>query len=81
MQFNSMYVCRLKVANDCHGLTAQPTNAGIADFSFLGSQSSAEVNRGGGGGSGSSERGKGHGDGGGATVASDSESSDLSEDY
>jgi len=32
MQFNCMYVCTLKVANDRHGLTAQPENAGIADF-------------------------------------------------
>jgi hypothetical protein len=83
MQFNSVYVCQLKVANDRHGLTAQPTNAGIADFGFLGSQSSVEVDRGGGGGGGggSNGRGKGRGDGGGATVASDSESSDLLEDY
>ncbi len=83
MQFNSMYVCQLKVANDCHGLTVQPTNAGIADYNFLGSQSSAEVDRGGGGGdgSGSSGRGKGRGDEGDATVASNSESLDSSEDY
>ena len=76
-----MYVCWLKVANDRHGLTAQPTNAGIADFGFLGSQSSAEVDRGGGGDGGSSGRGKGRGYGGGATVASNSEFSDSSEDY
>jgi hypothetical protein len=85
MQINSMYVCRLKVANDRHGLTAQPKNAGIADFGFLGSQSSAEVDRGGGGGGGggSSGRGKGRGDGGNAPVTSNSESEslDLSEDY
>jgi hypothetical protein len=82
MQFNSMYVCQLKVANDCHGLTAQPTNAGIVDFGFLGSQSSAEVDCGGGGGGsgGSSGRGKGRGDGGGAPLDSDSESLDLSEE-
>ena len=35
MQFNCMYVVTLKVASDRHGLTAQPTNAGIADFGFL----------------------------------------------
>jgi hypothetical protein len=85
MQFNSMYVRRLKVANDRHGLTAQPKNVGITDFGFLGSQSSAEVDRGGGGGGGggSSGRGKGGGDGGNAPVTSisESESSDLSEDY
>ncbi len=84
MQFNSMYVCQLKVANDCHGLTAQPTNAGIADCGFLGSQSSAvevDCGGGGGGGIGSSRRGKGRGDGGGANVASNSESLDSSEDY
>ena len=84
MQFNSMYVCRLKVANDRHGLTAQPKNVGIADFGFRGSQSSTEVDRGGGGGGGggSSGRGKGCGDGGNAPVASnsESESSDSSED-
>ena len=85
MQFNSMYVCRLNVANDPHGLMAQPKNAGIADFGFLGSQSSTEVDRGGGGGGGggSSGRGKGHGDGGNAPVTSncESESSDSSKDY
>jgi hypothetical protein len=83
IQFNSMYFCQLKVANNCHGLTAQPTNAGIADFDFLGSQSSTEVDcgGGGGGGGGSSGRGKGHRDGGGAPVTSNSESLDSSEDY
>jgi hypothetical protein len=81
MQFNSMYVCWLKVANNRHGLTAQPTNAGIVDFGFLGSQSKAEVDHGGGGISGSSGRGKGCGDGGGATVTSNSESLDSSENY
>ena len=30
MQFNCMYVCTLEVANDRHGLTAQP--AMIGDF-------------------------------------------------
>ena len=35
MHFNSMYVCQLKVANDRHGLTAQPKNVGIADLGFL----------------------------------------------
>ncbi len=83
MQFNSMQVCQLKVANDCHSFTAQPTNAGIADFGLLGSQSSTEVDHGGGGGGGGgrSWRGMGCGDGGGATVTSNSESSDSSEDY
>ena len=49
MQFNCMYVCTLKVANDrhSHSLTAQPKNAGFADFVFL--ESSAEADRGGGG--------------------------------
>ncbi len=37
IQFNSMYVCTLKVANDRHGLTAQPEDAEIADLGFLGS--------------------------------------------
>jgi hypothetical protein len=27
-QFNSMYVCTLKVAGDCHGLTLQPKKGG-----------------------------------------------------
>jgi hypothetical protein len=42
-----MYVCMLKVAKDRHGLTAQPEDAGIADFGFLGSQNSASTKRGG----------------------------------
>ena len=47
-QFNSMYVCTLKVAGDRHGLTSQPKKGGIADFGFLGSQDSAASDRGGG---------------------------------
>ena len=43
MQLNCMYLYTLKVANNCHGLTAQPKNAGIADFGFL---DSAEADRG-----------------------------------
>ena len=48
MQFNSMYVCTLKVAGDRHGITAQPKRGDIVDFGFLGSQESASSNRGGG---------------------------------
>ena len=78
MQFNCMYVCTLRVANDRHGLTAQPKNAGIADFGFL---DSAEADRGGGGDSRGDSGGGGGGRGGGdAPYASDSEgSSDESE--
>ena len=65
MQFNCMYVCTLKVANDHHGLTAQPTNAGFVDFGFL---DRAEVDRGGGGEGG----GGGGRSGGGAPYPSDS---------
>ncbi len=43
MQFNCINVVTLKVVSDCNGLTAQPMNAGIADFGFLESQSSAEA--------------------------------------
>ena len=50
MQFNCMYVCTLKVAADRHVLTAQPKNAGFADFGFL--ESSAEADRRGGNGGG-----------------------------
>ena len=35
-----MYVCMVQFAGEKHGLTAQPQNAGIANFSFLGSQNS-----------------------------------------
>ncbi len=42
-----MYVCTLKVAKDRHGLTAQPEDAGIADFGFLGSQNSTSMECGG----------------------------------
>ena len=48
VQFNSMYVCTLKVAGDRHGITAQPKRGDIVDFGFLGSQESASSNRGGG---------------------------------
>ena len=45
IQFNSMYVCTLKVAG-------QAQREGIVDFGFLGSQNSASIDRGGGGGDG-----------------------------
>ncbi len=41
-QFNSMYVCTLKVAGDPHGLTSQPKKGGMVDFGFVGSQNSAD---------------------------------------
>jgi hypothetical protein len=47
-QFNSMYVCTLKVAGDGHGIMAQPKRGDIVNFGFLGSQESALSNRGGG---------------------------------
>jgi hypothetical protein len=47
MQFNTMYVCTLKVAKDRLGLQKQPKDAGIADFGFLGSQNSASMECGG----------------------------------
>ena len=50
VQCNSMYVCTLKVAGDRHDLSAQPQNAGNADFGFLGSQNSAGSTEPGGGG-------------------------------
>jgi len=49
VQFNSMYVCTLKVASKRHGITAQAQRGGIVDFGFLGSQNSASIDRGGGG--------------------------------
>jgi hypothetical protein len=52
MQFNSMYVCTLKVAGDRHGKQAQPQRGGIADFGFLRSQDSVPSDHGGGGGGG-----------------------------
>jgi len=52
IQFNSMYVCTLKVAGERHGITAQVQRGGIVDFGFLGSQNSASIDRGGGGGDG-----------------------------
>jgi hypothetical protein len=79
MQFNCMYVVTLKVASDRHALTVQPKNGGIADFGFLESQSSTEVNRGGGsGGGGGGGGGRGHGGGGGGQVVK--ESSEESDD-
>ena len=56
VQFNSMYVCTLKVAGDRHGITAQPKRGDIVDFGFLGSQESASSDRG--GGVGGEARGK-----------------------
>jgi hypothetical protein len=47
IQFNTMYVCTLKVAKDRHGLQKQPEDMGIADFGFLGSQDSASMECGG----------------------------------
>jgi hypothetical protein len=47
IQFNTIYVCMLKVAKDRHCLQKQPEDAGIADFGFLGSQNSASMERGG----------------------------------
>jgi hypothetical protein len=52
VQFNSMYVCTLKVASERHGITAQAQRGEIIDFGFLGSQNSAPIDRGGGGGGG-----------------------------
>jgi hypothetical protein len=49
MQFNSMYVCMLKVAGERHGITAQAQRGDIVDFGFLGSQNSSSIDRGGGG--------------------------------
>jgi hypothetical protein len=47
IQFNTMYVCKLKVAKDRHGLQKQPEDAGVADFGFLRSQNSPSMERGG----------------------------------
>ena len=80
MQFNCMYVCTVRVATDRHGLTAQPKNAGFADFGFL--ESSAEADRGGGGhgensdGGGAAAAAVGGGGGGGAYYPVESESDD-----
>ncbi len=52
VQFNSMYVCTLKVAGERHGITAQAQRGEIVDFRFLGSQNSASIDCGGGGGDG-----------------------------
>ena len=95
MQFNCMYVVTLKVASERIALTAQPKNAGIADFGFLESQSSAEADRrgGGGGGGGGGDGGgrggaggKGRGRGGGGQLVDessedDSDNSDNSSEY
>jgi hypothetical protein len=50
IQFNTMYVCKLKVVKDRQGLQKQPEDTGIADFGFLGSQNSTSMKRGGGAG-------------------------------
>ncbi len=85
MQFNCMYVVTLKVVSNRHSLTAQPTNAGITDFGFLESQSSAEADcRGSGGGGGRAGKNPSRGGGGGGYLvdeSNDSESSDDSEEY
>ncbi len=47
IQFNTMYVCTLKVEKDRHSLTVQPEDARVADFGFLGSPNSAFTERGG----------------------------------
>jgi hypothetical protein len=47
IQFNTMYVCMLKVAKDRHGLQKQPEDVGIADFGLLGSQNSTSMEHGG----------------------------------
>ncbi len=47
MKFNNMFVCRLKVVKDRHGLQKQPEDVGIVDFGFLGSQNSASMEHGG----------------------------------
>ncbi len=65
IQFNSMYVCTLKVAGERHGITAQAQRGGIVDFGFLGSQNSASIDRGGGGGDGGKRRATGWDGGGG----------------
>ncbi len=49
VQFNSMYVCTLKVAGEQHGITAQAQRGGIVDF---GSQNSVSIDCGGGGADG-----------------------------
>jgi hypothetical protein len=79
IQFNSKYVCTLKVAGERHGITAQAQRGEIVDFGFLGSQNSASINRGGGGGEGgSAARGQ---QGGRVEQSDDSSSSSLEEDY
>jgi hypothetical protein len=52
VQFNSMYVCTLKVAGNQHSISAQTQRGDIVDFGFLGSQESASIDCGGGGGGG-----------------------------
>ena len=65
VQFNSMYVCMLKVAGEQHGIMAQAQRGEIVDWGFLGSQNSASIDRGGGGGEGENvARGQQEGGGG-----------------
>ena len=83
MQFNCMYVCTLKVANDRHDLTAKPKSAGFADFGFL--ESSAEADRSGGGHGGNSDDGGAAVGGGGGGVGGQHypavESEESEDDY
>ena len=51
IQFNSKYVCMLKVAGERHGIMAQAQRGDIVDFGS-GSQNSATIDHGGGGGGG-----------------------------
>jgi hypothetical protein len=67
VQFNSMYVCTLKVAGERHGITAQAQRGEIIDLGFLGSQNSASIGRGGGGGDGENAARGGNRRGGGWT--------------
>ena len=52
VQFNSMYVCTLKVAGNQHSIMVQAQRGDIVDFGFLGSQGSVSIDCGGGGGGG-----------------------------
>ena len=61
VQFNSIYVCTLKVAGERHGITVQAQRGGIVDFGFRGSQNSAFIDRGGGGGNGGNTEQQGGG--------------------
>jgi hypothetical protein len=58
VQFNSMYVCTLKVAGERHGITARAQRGEIVDFGFLGSQNSASIDRGGGGNAAPEQQGR-----------------------